>query len=30
MVITSTVPILGKTKDDNHAKPALYKRYDFG
>jgi hypothetical protein len=30
MIITSTTPILGKTKDDHRFKPALYKRYDYG
>lgn len=29
MIITTTCPIIGKTKDDNMEKPALYKRYDF-
>lgn len=30
MAITSTVPILGKTVDDDRAKPAIFKRYDYG
>jgi hypothetical protein len=30
MIITSTVPFLGVTKDDGRQKPALYKEYDFG
>jgi hypothetical protein len=30
MIITSTTPFLGLTKDDNRFKPALYKEYDFG
>jgi hypothetical protein len=30
MIITSTVPYLGVTKDDGREKPALYKEYDFG
>jgi hypothetical protein len=30
MIITSTVPYLGVTKDDGRQKPALYKEYDFG
>jgi hypothetical protein len=30
MLITSTIPILGKTRDDHRQKPALYKRYDYG
>jgi hypothetical protein len=30
MLLTTTVPILGKTRDDDKFKPAIYKRYDFG
>jgi len=30
MGITSTLPILGKTVDDDRAKPAIFKRYDNG
>jgi hypothetical protein len=30
MLLTTTVPILGKTKDDGKQKPAIYKRYDYG
>ena len=30
MGITSTRPILGKTVDDDRAKPAIFKRYDYG
>jgi hypothetical protein len=30
MLLTTTVPILGKTRDDDKNKPAIYKRYDFG
>jgi hypothetical protein len=30
MLLTTTVPILGKTKDDGKKKPAIYKRYDYG
>jgi hypothetical protein len=29
MLLTTTVPILGRTKDDEKDKPAIYKRYDF-
>ena len=30
MILTTTVPILGRTKDDGKRKPAIYKRYDYG
>jgi hypothetical protein len=29
MALTTTVPIIGKTRDDNQEKPALFKRYDY-
>jgi hypothetical protein len=29
MCLTTTQPILGRTKDDNREKPAILKRYDF-
>jgi hypothetical protein len=30
MALTTTVPILGKTRDDNREKPAVLLRYDHG
>ena len=29
MILTTTVPILGRTKDDGKRKPTIYKRYDY-
>jgi hypothetical protein len=29
MLMTTTVPIMGKTRDDGKKKPALFKRYDM-
>jgi hypothetical protein len=29
MALTTTVPILGRTRDDHKKKPAVLKRYDF-
>lgn len=29
LLLTTVVPILGKTKDDNKMKPALFKLYDY-
>jgi hypothetical protein len=29
MVLTTTSPIMGVTKDDNKEKPAILKAYDF-
>jgi len=30
MVITSTSPVMGVTKDDGKSKPAVMKAYDYG
>ncbi len=29
MILTTTVPLMGTTKDDEKEKPAIFKRYDF-